>query len=487
MTIHLFHELFAARVAEMPDAIALSAAGETLTFGELAKRVSMRARALRESGLEPGDRVALLQDRTVDLCTDLLACLAARLPVTILSRREAMAEAARKLAAAGCARLICDELNAAQGDDIATTAGIPSACRAPGARTLPLWDGAPPDSQDEALFIFTSGSSGTPKAVRISQANLAANTAGLAQVTPTGPKDHILHVMPLSHTNGICNQIVLPLAFGARVTLLPHFRADEVLEAMAELHPTIITGVPTMFQRLLPLTIPPEATHALRMLRCGSAPLPPETHARIEAHLGVEVLVSYGQTELTCSTTANPPGAARHGSVGQVIPGSQMAILAPDGTIPLPTGQSGEVCFRGPTLAMGYIDQPPFERGAWFRTGDCGYVDDAGYLFLTGRLKDFILRGGENLSPGQIEDLLVTQPGIEAACVVAAADADLGEVPFAFVEAKGTPDLNTLNTALKAALSPSHRLAGLEVLDQLPVNRVGKVDRRALARRVASR
>lgn len=487
MSAVLFSHRFATQAATQPDWTALSAGGEEVAYGELARRVAGRARQLREAGLAPGARVALLQDRTMALCIDILACLAGRLSATVLSRREGVAEAAAKLKAARFALLVADAENTARGQEIAEAAGVAFERRGRGEAEVAPWDGTPPEPGDEALIIFTSGSSGAPKAVRISQSNLACNTDGLAEMTPIGPEDHFLHVMPLSHTNGICNQLIFPVAMGARVSFLPRFAAEETLAAMTALRPTVLTGVPTMLQRFLTLAVPEEATRALRMLRCGSAQLPRETQERIEAHLRCEVLVSYGQTELTCTNTVNPPGARKPGSVGRALPGLEMAVLLPVGTEPLESGEVGEVCFRGPALALGYDGQPPFDREAWFRTGDTGYVDADGYLFLTGRLKEIIIRGGENLSPEKIEELLLDQPGIEAACVVPAPHADLGEVPFAFVETIGeVPRLEILNATLAQRLSPTHRLEGISVVGRLPINRVGKVDRKELIRRAAT-
>ncbi|KZY42107.1 hypothetical protein A3731_11565 [Roseovarius sp. HI0049] len=483
-----FVTAFETQVRHRGDAPALSADGRTIGYAMLSERVVARAGGLLASGLEAGDRVALLQDRSVDLCTDVLACLYARLPLTVLSRSEAHGSVVTKLVDSGFSCLICDDINAEAAQALAEAAGVRvlTGIAPGGAADCEVRRAYSPD--EEALLIFTSGSSGRPKAVRLSHGNIAANTRGLSEITPVGADDHYLHMMPLSHTNGILNQLLYPLMRGARITLLPRFTPETALDAMAELKPTVVTGVPTMFQRLLDHPIPNGATDRLRMLRCGSAPLAVETQDRIEAHLGCPVLVSYGQTEFTCTSTANPPGAPRRGSVGRAVPGAEVAILDPDGDTPLPRGSRGEVAFRGPLTALGYVGHAAFDPQGWVRSGDLGYLDADGYLFLTGRLKEIIIRGGENLAPASIEDVLLAQPGIRAACVVPAPHADLGEVPFAFVEGTGPIEaVEDLNRKIREALGRAHCLAGIEVVDRLPENRVGKVDRKQLTAELADR
>ncbi|MDD9727161.1 class I adenylate-forming enzyme family protein [Roseovarius sp. SK2] len=469
-----------------PNACALSAEGQSLTFSELFTAVLNQAGGLLDAGARSGQRVALLQDRHVGLCTDLLACLVAGLPVTVLSRSEAPRSVMDKLKDTGFSYILADDANASAADALAQS-GAQAVLRR-SALTSRKFSGSAPSPDDEALLIFTSGSSGRPKAVRLCHRNIAANTDGLAALTPVGADDHYLHMMPLSHTNGILNQLLYPLSQGAQVTLLPRFTPEIAMEAIALLRPTVVTGVPTMFQRLLDHPVPAGATDRLRMLRCGSAALPVEIQDRIEAHWGCPVLVSYGQTEFTCTSTANPPDAAVRGSVGRALPGGEVAVLSPGGEDILPTGQRGEVAFRGPSTALGYVGHPPFDRDGWVRSGDIGYLDERGYLFLTGRLKEIIIRGGENLAPVQIEDVLLACGGIEAACVVPAPHADLGEVPFAFVEKSGQiAELSDLNARITEVLGRSHCISGIEVLERLPENHVGKIDRKSLTAEMARR
>lgn len=481
----LFADAFFSRASlpQLSARIAVAAGDASFTYPELMHATHQRAQQFSAYGIEKGARIAFLLDRDLDLVIGMLGALVSGVSFTVLSRRESEAEVADKLRSAGFSSLIVSDEYVEQGQRIANAASLQlltSAQLAATPNSKSTLAGVTAD--DEAIIIFTSGSSGKPKAVRISHGNIASNTAGLCAMTPLGEADHLLHVMPLSHTNGILNQLIAPLTKGARVTILPRFEAEDFVARMTELQPTIITGVPTIYQRLLRLEIPALATAKLRMARCGSAPLAAQTQNAIEKHLGVEVVVSYGQTETTCTSTSNLPGARRIGSVGRVLPGQDVAILAIGSDRVLAQGQTGEVAIRGPNIAMGYVGADTFDQNVWLRTGDSGHFDEDGYLFLTGRLKEIIIRGGENISPVQIENVMLKQNGISAACVCGAPDADLGEVPVAFVEVSNgaQPNLTELNIAISERLSPAHRLREVFVLDKLPTNHVGKVDRRLL-------
>jgi len=229
------------------------------------------------------------------------------------------------------------------------------------------------------------------------------------------------------------------------------------------------------------------------MARCGSAPITEELHRKVEAKLGKPLVVSYGLSEATCTSTMNPPGARRIGSVGTVLAGQEVRLAAADGTSIEEPQREGEVCISGPSLMLGYLDEHsqgrPLSSGAVLRTGDLGRFDEDGYLFITGRIKDVIIRGGENLSPMVIEGVLAQVPGVQTCCVVGRPDPDLGEVPWAFVVRACGPagealTENQLDQAVVDALSRIHKPAGYRFVEALPENGVGKVDRKALAARI---
>ena len=344
---------------------------------------------------------------------------------------------------------------------------------------------------DPAMVQLTSGSTGEARGVVLTHGNLTCNARGIVARTGITPADRLLHLMPLHHTNGVNNQLTAPFLAGATVVLADRFRAEAVENQIAKYGVTYLTGVPTMYSRMLPHLRDPDRRRSLRFLRCGSAPLPVSLHQRIEAAFGVPLVVSYGLSEATCTSTMNPPGARRVGSVGTVLPGQKVRLLRPGTADPVAVGGEGEICIAGAAVMSGYVDgsSAAVLRDGWLRSGDLGRFDADGYLFITGRLKDVIVRGGENLSPRAIENVLEQHPAVESCCVVGEPHADLGEVPVAFVQprAGAPPDAGELDALVAGQLSRAHVPARIHLVDTLPENAVGKVDRAELARRIRDR
>jgi acyl-CoA synthetase (AMP-forming)/AMP-acid ligase II len=470
------------------DAPALVGIDRTLSYRELASQVGLLSGSLHAEGVGRGDRVAIAMERSVGLAVAILAVFACGACPCVLEPRLGKEETRRRFAITRMNRVLVD--NAYVQDEVLEE--LPEVSRlqleqlAPAA---PYWahDIA---GEDAALLLFTSGSSGKPKGVLLSHRGVLVNATGVVRHSALGPHDRLLHLMPLYHTNGVNNQLFAPLLAGATVILAERFRAEEMPALMERHRPTIITGVPTMYSRMLAYEFPAHALTSLRMARCGSAPITEELHRRVEEKLGTQLVVSYGLSEATCTSTMNPPGARKVGSVGTVLPGQQV-YLADAGGAALPVaGQQGEICISGPSLMLGYLDEDsggsarPVEGR--LHTGDLGRFDEQGYLYVTGRLKDVIIRGGENLSPNLVEEVLCTVAGVHACCVVSRPDADLGEVPWAFVvrtaDAQGVA-LNEehLNEAVMAALSRVHKPAGYSFVESLHENAVGKVDRKRMA------
>jgi malonyl-CoA/methylmalonyl-CoA synthetase len=470
------------------ERIALVCDDLQLTYPQLADRVGRLAGQLRNAGVAPGERLALAMERSADLALAILATLVAGACPCPLEPKLGAEEVSRRFHVAGLGKVLTD---AAHADD-------PSLAAVPPDRRLALADlpesspfwalDTPPEAA--GFLLFTSGSTGKPKGVLQSHRGLLANARGVIAHTGLDAADRLLHVMPLHHTNGVNNQLFAPLLAGSRVVLASRFRAEDMPALMDRHRPSIVTGVPTMYARMLDLEFTPASLAAVRVLRCGSAPIAEELLRRIEARFGRPLVVSYGLSEATCTSTMNPPGARRIGTVGTVLAGQSVHLEGPDGRRIESPGQDGEICITGPALMIGYLDGTvpgePAPVGEVLRTGDLGRFDADGYLRITGRIKDVIIRGGENLSPSLIEGVLCEQPGVRACCVVGGPDADLGEVPVAFVVAEpGTPaselTLRRLGDAVAAKLSRIHRPHALRLVEALPENGVGKVDRKRLA------
>ena len=346
---------------------------------------------------------------------------------------------------------------------------------------------------DLAMMQSTSGSTGLPKGALLTHGNLLRHAAGIIERTRLTAADRLLHAMPLHHTNGVNNQLIAPFLAGATVVLAERFRAEDVEDRIAAHGITYLTGVPTMYSRMLPHLRDQARLRSLRFLRCGSAPITVRLHEEVEAAFGVPLVVSYGLSEATCTSTMNPVDARRVGTVGTALRGQRVRVFAPGTETEMPVGAEGEIRIAGPCLMRGYAGRDSRNAGEpespiqdeWLRTGDLGCFDGDGYLSVTGRLKDLILRGGENLSPRAIEDVLERHPGVAACCVVGAPHPDLGETPVAFVVRSGAEpvDAAELTALVRDGLSRVHAPTAVRFLESLPVNAVGKVDRKALRAR----
>jgi acyl-CoA synthetase (AMP-forming)/AMP-acid ligase II len=472
-----------ARAPELRPRIALQTAFESVTYGELETRIMRASGALMADGLRHGERVGLLMQKGIDAATGLIGIMAAGGTACVLDTRAAGADLVLQTRSAGISRLLVDEVGSALAGKInIIKINMLNTYHDAGSRIS-----SEIVTTDDALLLFTTGSSGTPKSVLLSHGNLLANAQGVIERTAITPDDRLLHAMPLHHTNGINNQLIAPLACGAMVIFLERFRAETFFDEVAQHQPTYITGVPTMYSRLLDRSPPVDALKQLRFARCGSAPLSEELHRRIESQLGVPLVVSYGLSEATCTSAMNPPAARRIGSVGTALVGQQIAIFRPHREQRMACGSEGEICISGPALMKGYIsagvgDVGPQLLNGWLRTGDLGRLNADRYLSISGRLKDIIIRGGENLSPATIEAALLRHPAVQNCCVVGVPHADLGEVPVAFVVLRSgqsaTPD--ALKGIVAEHLSRIHIPQRIIVADALPEIGIGKIDRRTL-------
>lgn len=468
---------------------AIVTAEGALTYEDLHGRVGRVAGGLRAAGVAPGSYVAIAMERSLEQVLAILGTMAAGACPCPLEPRLSVEETARRVAAVGLAWMLYDEPNAgtAQASGLAPARRLDAGRVAQGPLDWSGADGVAPG--DPGLLLFTSGSTGHPKGVLLSHRGLANNARGVLAHTGLTPEDRLLHVMPLHHTNALNNQIFAPLLAGAGVALAGRFRADDMPGLLRAFRPTIITGVPTMYARMLELEFDPDSLAGLRFARCGSAPITEALHRRIEAFLGCPLVVSYGLSEATCTSTMNPPGARRVGSVGTVLAGQSVTLRLPDGAEAAPGGE-GEICIAGDSLMLGYLGVEGGGEGApaLLRTGDLGRFDADGYLSITGRIKDVIIRGGENISPALVEGVVTGLPGVAACCVVGAPDEDLGEVPVIFVQRAGGagPDAAAIQAEVLARLGRIYVPREVLWVERLPENAVGKVDRKALARQVAA-
>lgn len=465
------------------DRTAFIAEGVEVSYADLFELVVKSQDSMVASGVDRGERVGLVVDKTVEsIATFIGLLLMGGCPAFIdpRSSAELLVEQSRVI---GLNRLICEpdrfEELASVSDGLLSIPVLRE-----GSRGELIVRGDDPESV--AFMLFTSGSTGRPKGVLISQGAAAAHASGVIERTRLTGTDVLLHLMPIFHTNGLNNQIIAPLLAGARVAIEKRFRPESAVQAVRRIGPTIVTGVPTMFLRMLPHVAPEDSFSSLRMLRCGSAPIKTEQVREIEAVFGVPVVLSYGMSEATCTSTMNPVERPKAGSVGMPLQGQAIRIARPGSIEPVESGSDGEVLIGGAALMSGYLGadgNDPIEAG-WLHTGDLGHVDSEGYLTISGRLKDTIVRGGENISPATIEQALIRHPAVDDACVVAREHHDLGEVPVAYVSVGGPVSaemVDELKGWTEQALSRSLVPADIQILDELPVTPVGKIDRGRLS------
>lgn len=467
------------------SSIALITLGEKFTYSELSDRAARIAGSLKQAGVRRGDLVAIVMQRSPSQVLNILGTLIAGACPCPMERHLAAEETGRRLDAVDMHWVIYDSSKACLFDE----ENFPSVRRLPAES---LTDGAPywndmvqPD--DPALLLFTSGSTGRPKGVLLSHRGLLNNAFGIIRHTELSPQDRLLHVMPLYHTNGLNNQLFAPLQVGATIALADRYKAESMPMLVEAFEPTIMTGVPTMYARMLNQSFTAESLKSLRFARCGSAPITADLHRRIEAFLGCHLLVSYGLSEATCTSTMNPPAHRKIGSVGTVLCGQEVSLRDPHNE-PIATGQEGEICIGGSNLMLRYLgDESQKETSPiqddLLKTGDLGTFDDSGYLYVTGRIKDVIIRGGENLSPSLIESVLMMHSSVMGCCVVGAPDRDLGEVPVAFVVPMPGKriDISALRDQVAARLGYRYSPAEIVRVKELPETSVGKIDRKAMA------
>ncbi len=350
-----------------------------------------------------------------------------------------------------------------------------------------------PDPGDIALILHTSGTTARPKLVPLSQANLLASACNIAEGLALEPADRCLNVMPLFHIHGLVGVLLASVAAGSSVVCTPGFSAAAFLAWVEEFQPTWYSAVPTIHQVVASMADQYRSRlprHRFRFVRSSSAALSPATMRQLEAGTGAPVIEAYGMTEASHQMASNPlpPGLRKPGSVG-LPAGAEIAIMDDAGNL-LGAEQAGEVVIRGPGVLSGYGGEAgknvtAFTHG-WFRTGDLGRLDPEGYLFITGRLKEVVNRGGEKVSPREVDEALLEHEEVAQAAAFGVAHPTLGEDLVAVVVRKAGSHLDA--PALRDFLFA--RLVGYKIpsriifVDEIPKGATGKIQRSTLQKRL---
>ncbi|HWJ67043.1 MAG TPA: AMP-binding protein [Nocardioides sp.] len=465
-----------------------------LTYSQFGDRVEAVAAQLAGHGVGEGSVVAVMLPNRVELLLTIMAAWRLGAAATPINPAFTAAEAGHQVGDSGAVVVVAADAGAVHGDatvigvdDLATTTSAGTTAATAG--TLP-----PPVTRpsDLALLIYTSGSTGRPKGVMLDHANIDAMIGSMGEAIRIAPDDHCLLVLPLFHANAICVSFLTPMSAGAQLSILQRFHPVEFLEAIERLRPTYFSAVPTIYSHLvaLPASFQPDVG-SVRFAVCGAAPAPPELFAAVEQRFGFPLVEGYGLSEGTCASTCNPvDGLRKPGTVGPALPGQLVAVMAADGTM-APTGERGEVVIKGGNVMRGYLNRPEATAevlgDGWLHTGDVGILDEDGYLRIVDRIKDLIIRGGENIYPKEIENVLHGDPSVLEAAVVGGADPVYGEVVVAFVAPPpgGAVDVDALLARCARELTKLKVPVAVHVLDALPKNPVGKIDKPALRARLA--
>jgi long-chain acyl-CoA synthetase len=451
-----------------------------LTYAEVASRVEAAAEQFAEAGVGPGDVVAVMLPNRVELLIGLMAAWRLGAAATPINPVFTANEASYQIDDSRAALL----LTATAEVDYGLPAVLADDLRTVPAGTLP----EPRVTLDDlALLIYTSGSTGRPKGVMLDHANLVAMASAIVEAMRISGDDHCLLVLPLFHVNAICVSCLAPLMAGGQVTVQDRFAPGNFLNAIQTLRPTYFSAVPTIYARLaeLPDEVRPD-TSSVRFAVCGAAPVSRELLMRTEQRFGFPIIEGYGLTEGTCASTVNPVDRVRkHGTVGVALPGQEVATMAPDGSF-TPVGVPGEIVIRGANVMRGYLNRPEATAetvvDGWLHTGDVGVLDEDAYLSIVDRIKDMIIRGGENIYPKEIESVLGGHDAVLEAAVIGAPHAVYGELPVAYVVSYpgAAVTAEELLERCRRNLTKIKIPVAIHIVDQLPKNAVGKIDKPAL-------
>jgi acyl-CoA synthetase (AMP-forming)/AMP-acid ligase II len=480
--------------ASAEAAIIAEDAAVTISHRALADSIERLAAVLRSAGLRPGDPVALVLPNGPELLVLILALARARLIAAPLNPAYKWDELRWLFRDVGAHAII-------------TTVGNGVVAGAAAGLGAPVWlasmdpsgnvnlggipgtsRGAPemPDAEDVALFLHTSGTAGRPKVVPLTHANVLRSAQHIASYYGLTPADRSLVVLPLFHGHGLIGAALSTLVSGGAVIVPPRFSASRFWKSFRSHRASWYSAVPTIHQILFERADADGAPHGgARFIRSCSDALAPAVLSALEGRFGAPVVEAYGITEASHQVASNPlpPRERKSGTVGPGV-GAEIAIIDSTGRH-LPPHGAGEVVIRGPGVMHGYYDNAAADAAAfvdgWLRTGDLGVLDDDGYLTLEGRIKEMINRGGEKISPMEIESVLLAHPAVAEAAAFGVPDPKYGEEVEAAVVLRTQAEPEGLRNFCRERLADFKVPKVIRIVSELPKNAMGKVERRVLA------
>ena len=482
-------------LADRTDAVLTRPDGSIASGADIFRLTGRIANVLAAVGVEPGDRVAMQTEKSVEALALYLACLRAGALFLPLNTAYTIAELDYFLGDAEPRAAICDPraeaglrpmvegrgitlltIDAAGGGSLAERAAAATDEFATASRG--------PD--DLAAILYTSGTTGRSKGAMLSHDNLLSNADALAETWRFAGGDVLLHALPIFHVHGLFVAANVLLRVGRRMIFLPKFDVDTVIAHLPQA--TSMMGVPTFYTRLLgDPRFDRDLTAHMRLFVSGSAPLLAETHRAFETRTGHRILERYGMTETTMSISNPYDGERRAGAVGFPLPGVEARIAHAETGEVLPQGEIGILEVRGPNVFKGYWRMPEktaeeFRNDGFFITGDIARIDADGYVTIVGRAKDLVISGGYNVYPKEVETEIDALQGVLESAVIGVPHADFGEAVVAVVVREGGPDLSpeAIQSALRDRLASYKLPKAVEFVDELPRNTMGKVQKNAL-------
>jgi len=469
--------------------------GRSVTYSEFDARTDALAGGLADLGVRPGDVVSVMLPNCLEFVEAWWAILKAGAVFGPINPAFTGPEAAYVIGDSQAVAVVTDAGGAATlteqshapemstlrrvisidgGADVALDSLAVSAGMAPDIESAP---------DQVVALIYTSGTTGKPKGAMLTHANVLANAAMGAELLPLVAGERVGMLLPLFHVNAQVVTCVIPMMIGCEVAIWERFSASKFWDSVADLRPVAISAVPTILAAVLHTANAPSGTTSLRYIICGAAPLSRELLEAFQNRFDIRILEGYGLTESTCVSSLNPYyGARKPGSIGLPVRGQQMKIVNPDGAR-VEDGELGEIVVKGPNVMAGYLRNPEATAKAihdgWLYTGDVGYVDSDGYFFIVDRAKDMIIRGGENIYPREIEEVLYTHAGVLECAVIGVPDEIRGEEVLAFVAPKPGAELDEeqLKTWAAERLAAFKVPRRFEIRSELPKTTTGKISK----------
>ncbi|WP_422375444.1 malonate--CoA ligase [Roseibium sp.] len=494
MSNHLFDAL-TAFIPDRDKTFLELAGGVTLSYRDMFARSAQYAGALLKLGVKPGDRVAVQVEKTPEALMIYLGTIRAGGVFLPLNTAYTPSEIAYFVGDAEPAVFVCDPAKADALAGTAQKAGAKLQTLDAGgegslrqlADEMPTdFDNRPRQDDDLAAILYTSGTTGRSKGAMLSHDNLASNSATMVKVWRFTEDDVLLHALPIFHTHGLFVATNCLMMAGGAMQFLPKFDLDQVLAMLPKA--TAMMGVPTFYTRLLGSDLfTKDLVGHMRVFISGSAPLSAEVHKEFSARTGHAILERYGMTETNMNTSNPYDGERRPGTVGFPLPGVGLRIVDQKTGRELPAGDVGIMEVKGPNVFQGYWRMPEktaqeFRADGYFITGDMGRLDEDGYVSIVGRSKDLIISGGFNVYPAEVEALLDELPGVAESAVIGVPHPDFGEAVVAVLAPKNgaSLDQDAILTALGGTLARFKQPKKVHVLEALPRNAMGKIQKNAL-------